>query len=206
MRMPCPHVAAAGLMMVIAWQAGPVYAQQLSLHLPLNATLVADVADNNPLQLCTTEEHVSLTLDELLIPERSRAAATIILQLGLKAHQLSGAVILSAAGWHLTGNANSVLALTTGAGVSILYDMGVVHSAVQTMSVAFDGSRCRLCINLACPQPRPVSVLAALPGQGSRRQQLSDGPYQQLLAVVQLPTPVCAMSPHSHPTGNRSTS
>jgi hypothetical protein len=185
--MPCQQVAAVMLLMVMAWQARPAQAQQLSVHLPLNASLVPDVADD-PMQTCTTDQHISLTLDELLVPDSSKAAATVILQLALKEQQLSGAVILSAAGWHLTVT-NGILAVTTEAGASILYDMGMAHSAVQTLSMAFDGSTFRLCINLGCPQPRPVSVLRAMP-----RQQAATALRRSSTAAAgsaQLLTPVC---------------
>lgn len=73
-----------------------------SAHSPIQATVATDWRDGDPLQQCTTEQHVSLSIDPLIIPEISQRSATIVIQLNLEDIQMREAVILSAAGLHLT--------------------------------------------------------------------------------------------------------
>lgn len=58
------------------------------------------------------------------------------------------------------------MAVTTASG-TVEYDMGVTNSAVEAISIAIDGSKYRLCINLICPAPRMVSVTAEGAGYAS---------------------------------------
>jgi hypothetical protein len=68
----------------------------------MQATVIADWADGDPLQQCTTEQHVALSIDPLFIPEKSQRSATIVIKLGLEDVQMREAGIFSAAGLHLT--------------------------------------------------------------------------------------------------------
>jgi hypothetical protein len=52
-------------------------------------------------------------------------------------------------------SAAGVMTLSTSSG-SIDYLMGITNSAVEAVSLAFDGSKHRLCINLVCLQPQQV--------------------------------------------------
>lgn len=55
------------------------------------------------------------------------------------------------------------MAITTASG-TVEYDMGVTYAAIEAVSVAFDGSKHRLCINLICPTPQMVGATAECTG------------------------------------------
>lgn len=87
------------LAFLITW-AAPASTQPT--HLAIEATFVADWTDDDPLQTCTDQQHVSLTVDQLIVPQSSNVAATVVIKLSLSPNQLREAVVMSAAGLHLT--------------------------------------------------------------------------------------------------------
>lgn len=90
------------LALALNWSAAAAGYTESFIHVPVAATLVADWTDDDPLQPCTNQQHASLSFDQLVVPQSSKVAATITISLSLSPTQLREAVVMSAAGLHLT--------------------------------------------------------------------------------------------------------
>lgn len=55
-----------------------------------------------------------------------------------------------------------VISVCDTAGAVSTYDVGSDITAVTAVSLAFDGTKYRLCVDLACPRPRTVRPLALM--------------------------------------------
>lgn len=150
-------------------------------------TLVADWKQDS-LAECTSDQAVAITLDSLLMPQSSRTNATFIVSLAFAPDQLASAVVFAAAGFTVAVQSPGepekpgagfmwpafcqqpgtqqvvlcagVMSVSNAAGAVSMYDLGSDITAVTAVSLAVDGTRYRLSVNLACPQPRMVRSLS----------------------------------------------